>query len=90
MGGANQYRATSEWPSELQTESLQWVVGSDGFLPLSGSTNQDNGPFKAAGIGQQAQFLLVKEGKPEAAVVNGYLIDLNKEEVPEVPNVFGY
>ncbi len=40
MGGANQYRATSEWPSELQTESLQWVVGSDGFLPLSGSTNQ--------------------------------------------------
>ncbi len=49
MGGVNQYRVTSEWPSELQTESFKWVVGSDGFLPLLGSTNQDNGPVRFKG-----------------------------------------
>ncbi len=37
MGGANQYRETGEWASEHQTEL---TVGSDGYLPLSRTTNQ--------------------------------------------------
>lgn len=37
MGGANQYRETGEWTSEHQTEL---TVGSDGYLPLSRTTNQ--------------------------------------------------
>ncbi len=37
MGGANQYREAGEWTSEHQTEL---TVGSDGYLPLSGTTNQ--------------------------------------------------
>ena len=94
----------AEWDKMTKEEEFQLIREGYLFVKLSDSaapggpikdrllnlTNQDNGPFKAAGIGQQAQFLLVKDGKPEAAVVNGYLIDLNKEEVPEVPNVFGY
>lgn len=93
----------AEWDKLTKEEEFQLVKEGFLFVKLSDSTspagpvkdrlinltNQENGPFKAAGIGQQAQFLLVKEGKPEAAVLNGYLIDLNKE-LPEVPNVFGY
>lgn len=93
----------AEWDKMTKEEEFQLIREGYLFVKLSDSaapggpikdrllnlTNQDNGPFKAAGIGQPAQFILVKDGKPEAAVLNGYLIDLNKE-VPEVPNVFGY
>lgn len=76
MGGANQYRATSEWPSELQTESLQWVVGSDGFLPLSGSTNQDNGPVRFKGDGVS----IVNEGG--TAGLPSFMFYMNGREDP--------
>ena len=93
----------AEWDKLTKEEEFQLIKEGFLFVKLSDSTspagplkdrlinltNQEDGPLKAAEIGQQAQFLLVKDGKPEAAVLNGYLIDLNKE-MPEVPNVFGY
>lgn len=104
MPGKVKTLTKAEWDAMTRAEEFKLIREGYLFVKLSDSTapagplkdrllnltNQDNGPFKAPGIGQQAQFLLVKEGKPEAAVVNGYLIDLNKVEVPEVPNVFGY
>ena len=93
----------SEWDKLTQEEEFQLVM--EGYLfvkwldakspvgPLSNRilnlTNNDIGPLKAAGIGQQAQFLLTREGKPEFAVINGFVLDLNKD-LQQVPNVFGY
>ena len=93
----------SEWDKLTQEEEFQLV--KEGYLfvkwtdtkspagPMSARllnlTNMETGPLKAAGIGQQAQFILTKEGKPEYAVINGFVLDLNKE-MQQVPNVFGY
>jgi hypothetical protein len=93
----------SEWDKLTQEEEFQLV--KEGFLfvkwtdikspsgPVSARllnlTNAETGPVKAAGIGQQAQFILTKEGKPEYAVINGFVLDLNKE-MKQVPNVYGY
>ena len=72
---------------------MKWLDAKSLAGPLSNRllnlTNNEIGPFKAAVIGQQAQFLLTREGKPEFAVINGYAIDLNKD-LQQVPNVFGY
>jgi hypothetical protein len=93
----------SEWDKLTQEEEFQLV--KEGFLfvkwtdtkspsgPVSARllnlTNAETGPVKAAGIGQQAQFILTKEGKPEYAIINGFVLDLNKE-MKQVPNVYGY
>ena len=93
----------SEWDKLTQEEEFQlikegylfvkWLDAKSPVGPLSNRllnlTNNDIGPLKAAGIGQQAQFLLTREGKPEFAVINGFVLDLNKD-LQQVPNVFGY
>lgn len=93
----------SEWDKLTQEEEFQLV--KEGYLyvkwtdakspdgPMSGRllnlSNTETEPVKAAGIGQQAQFILAKDGKPEYAVINGFVLDLNKE-MKQVPNVYGY
>ncbi len=52
-------------------------------------TNKETNNIQSASIGQQAQFLLNRDGKPVYALLNGYVLDLSKEVIP-VPNVFGY
>ena len=93
----------SEWDKLTQEEEFQlikegylfvkWLDAKSPVGPLSNRllnlTNNDIGPLKAAGIGQQAQFLLTREGIPEFAVINGFVLDLNKD-LQQVPNVFGY
>ena len=93
----------SEWDKLTQEEEFQlikegylfvkWLDAKSPVGPLSNRilnlTNNDIGPLKAAGIGQQAQFLLTREGKPEFAVINGYLLNLN-QDMQQLPNVFGY
>ncbi|PRY55176.1 zinc carboxypeptidase [Arcticibacter pallidicorallinus] len=40
---------------------------------------------------QNANFVLAaRDGKPAYAVVNGFLIDLNKEKISSLPNTYGY
>jgi hypothetical protein len=93
----------SEWDRLTQEEEFQLV--KEGYLyvkwtdtqspagPVSARflnlTNAESGPLKSAGIGQQAQFILTKDGKPEFAVINGFVLNLSKE-MQQVPNVFGY
>lgn len=52
-------------------------------------TNKKTNNIQSASIGQQAQFLLSRDGKPVYALLNGYVLDLSKD-VTTVPNVFGY
>jgi hypothetical protein len=89
-------KLTHEEEFQLIKEGYLFVKWSDAQSPagpmsdrLLNLTNNETGPLKAAGIGQQAQFLLTKEGKPEFAVINGYVLDLNKD-LQLLPNVFGY
>jgi len=42
-------------------------------------TDQDESPVQAAGIGQQAQFILFQDSKPRYAIIKGFVIDLTKE-----------
>jgi hypothetical protein len=42
-------------------------------------TNRDESPVQAAGIGQQAQFILFQDSKPRYAIIKGFVIDLTKE-----------
>jgi len=93
----------SEWEAlspqkelELIKEGYLFVKWTDGKSPsgplnsrLLNLTNNDSNTIRTASIGQQAQFLLTKDGAPQYAVINGYMVDLNKE-ASVVPNTFGY
>ena len=56
-------------------ETLNGAV-SGRILHLS---NRDDSPVQAAGIGQQAQFILFQDSKPRYAIIKGFVIDLTKE-----------
>ena len=93
----------SEWEAlspqkelELIKEGYLFVKWTDGKSPsgplnsrLLNLTNNDFNTVRTASIGQQAQFLLTKDGAPQYAVINGYMVDLSKE-AKVVPNTFGY
>jgi hypothetical protein len=51
--------------------------------------NNDGAAMVIAAPSQPANFLLTKEGTPVYAVVNGYLVDLSKQDV-SLPNSIGY
>ncbi len=72
---------------------VKWTDAASpaGPLPsrLLNLTNKETNTIQSASIGQQAQFLLSRDGKPVFALLNGYVLDLSKEVIP-VPNVFGY
>ena len=56
------------------------------LLNLTNDPNQNNQPI---GLGQSANFILSASGKPVFAVVNGFLLELNKT-IAALPNVYGY
>jgi hypothetical protein len=72
---------------------VKWTDGTSPAGPLSARllnlTNKATNAIQSASIGQQAQFLLSRDGKPVYALLNGYVLDLTKD-VTAVPNVFGY
>jgi hypothetical protein len=72
---------------------VKWTDGISPSGPLSARllnlSNKETNPIQTASIGQQAQFILSRDGKPVYALLNGYVLDLNKD-VTDVPNVFGY
>ena len=93
----------SEWEAlspqqelDLIREGYLFVKWTDGTSPagplnarLLNLTNKATNTIQSASIGQQAQFLLSRDGKPVYALLNGYVVDLTKD-VTAVPNVFGY
>jgi hypothetical protein len=93
----------SEWEAlspqqelDLIREGYLFVKWTDGTSPLGplharllNLINKETNPIQTASVGQQAQFLLSRDGKPVYALLNGYVLDLNKD-VTDVPNVFGY
>lgn len=81
---------------DLIKEGFIFVKWSDGKSPtgairnrLLNLTNNTQNPIQTAGIGENAQFLLSKNGKLVYAVVNGYKVDLNAE-AKVLPNTYGY
>ncbi len=52
-------------------------------------TNNSENQVQAAGIGQNAEFLLTRDGKPVYAVINGYKVDLN-QPAKVLSNTYGY
>jgi len=72
---------------------VKWIDGTSPSGPLNARllnlTNKENNLIQTASIGQQAQFLLSRDGKPVYALLNGYVLDLTKD-VTAVPNVFAY
>ncbi|HQT24458.1 MAG: hypothetical protein B7X86_15335 [Sphingobacteriales bacterium 17-39-43] len=72
---------------------VKWTDAASPVGPLSARllnlTNKATNTIQSASIGQQAQFLLSRDGKPVYALLNGYVLDLTKD-VTAVPNVFGY
>lgn len=81
---------------DLIKQGFLFVKWSDGKSPtgaiksrLLNLTNNTVNTIQTAGIGQSAQFLLTRDGKPVFAVVNGYKVDLNAAAKPLV-NTYGY
>lgn len=72
---------------------VKWTDAASPAGPMSARllnlTNREVNTIQSASIGQQAQFLLSRDGKPVYALLNGYVLDLTKD-VATVPNVFGY
>lgn len=72
---------------------VKWTDGTSPPGPLNARllnlNNKETNTIQTASIGQQAQFLLSRAGKPVYAVLNGYVLDLTKDATA-VPNVFGY
>lgn len=56
------------------------------LLNLTNSSSQINQPI---GLGLSANFVLSASGKPVFAVVNGFLVELDKR-MEALPNVYGY
>ena len=81
---------------DLIRQGFLFVKWSDAKSPtgaiknrLLNLTNSKENQVQEAGIGQNAQFLLTKEGKPVFAVVNGYKIDLG-QPAQVLSNTYGY
>lgn len=81
---------------DLIKEGYLFVKWSDGKSPtgaiknrLLNLTNNSENQVQAAGIGQNAQFLLSRNGKPVYAVVNGYKVDLS-QPAKVLSNTYGY
>lgn len=93
----------SEWDKlslqqelDLIKEGYLFVKWSDGKSPtgaiknrLLNLTNNSQNSIQIVGIGQSAQFLLSRDGKPVYAVVNGYKVDLSKP-AKVLGNTYGY
>ena len=81
---------------ELIKEGFLYVNFSDESTPrgavknrllnLTANAVQSGTPI---GLGQAANFILMRNNQPVFAVVNGFLIDLEKDAVA-LPNTFGY
>ena len=94
---------TAEWeqlsPSQeldLIKEGYLFIKWSDAESPkgaiknrLLNLTNNTENSVQEAGIGQPAQFLLTKGGKPVFAVINGYKVDLSLS-AKVLLNTYGY
>jgi hypothetical protein len=101
--GSIKLMSKSEWEALSPQQELDliragylFVKWTDGISPsgplnarLLNLTNKELNTIQTASIGQQAQFLLSRDGKPVYALLNGYVLDLTKN-VTAVPNVFGY
>lgn len=89
-------KLTPQRELDLIKEGYLFVKWSDGKSPtgaikdrLLNLTNSNDSTVQAAGIGQNAQFLLTKDGKPVYAVVNGYKVDLS-QPAKVLTNTWGY
>ncbi len=89
-------RLSPQQELDLIQEGFLFVKWSDGKSPtgaiksrLLNLTNSAENSVQVAGIGQNAQFLLTKDGKPVYAVVNGYKVDLS-QPAKVLVNTFGY
>lgn len=89
-------KLTPQQELDLIKEGYLFVKWSDGKSPtgaikdrLLNLTNSNDSTVQAAGIGQNAQFLLTKDGKPVYAVVNGYKVDLS-QPAKVLTNTWGY
>lgn len=96
MRRAEWERLTPQDELDLIKQGFLFVKWSDAKSPtgaiknrLLNLTNGKENQVQAAGIGQPAQFLLTKEGKPVIAVVNGYKVVLD-EPAKVLSNTFGY
>jgi hypothetical protein len=89
-------RLSPQQELDLIKEGYLFVKWSDGKSPtgaiknrLLNLTNGSETLVQAAGIGQNAQFLLTRDGKPVYAIVNGYKVDLN-QPAKVLSNTYGY
>jgi len=80
----------------LIKEGYLFVKWSDGKSPIGAIknrllnlTNNKENLVQVAGIGQNAHFLLTRDGKPVFAVVNGYKVDLS-QPAKALINTVGY
>lgn len=96
MRRAEWERLTPQDELDLIKQGFLFVKWSDAKSPtgaiknrLLNLTNGKENQVQAAGIGQPAQFLLTKEGKPVIAVVNGYKVVLD-EPAKVLSNTYGY
>ena len=81
---------------DLIKEGYLFIKWSDAESPkgaiknrLLNLTNNTENSVQEAGIGQPAQFLLTKGGKPVFAVINGYKVDLSLS-AKVLLNTYGY
>ena len=96
MSRAEWEKLSPQQELDLIKEGYLFVKWKDGKSPtgaiknrLLNLTNGNETPVQVAGIGQNAQFLLTKDGKPVYAVVNGYKVDLN-QPAKVLSNTYGY
>jgi hypothetical protein len=96
MSRAEWEKLSPQQELDLIKEGYLFVKWTDGKSPtgaiknrLLNLTNGHETPVQVAGIGQNAQFLLTKDGKPVYAVVNGYKVDLN-QPAKVLSNTYGY
>lgn len=89
-------RLSPQQELNLIKDGVLFVKWSDGKSPtgaiknrLLNLTNSDENSVQMAGIGQNAQFLLTRDGKPIFAVVNGYKVDLS-QPAKVLANTYGY
>ncbi|MEJ7694571.1 M14 family zinc carboxypeptidase [Daejeonella sp.] len=96
MTKAEWEKLTPQQELDLIKEGYLFVKWSDGPSPtgaiknrLLNLTNNTENAVQEAGIGQNAQFLLTRDGKPVFAVVNGYKVDLS-QPAKVLANTYGY
>lgn len=72
---------------------VKWTDGKSPLGPIKNRllnlTNNTTVPT-SAGLGQSANFLLVKNEQPAFAVINGFLVDMAADTAKVLPNTMGY